>query len=126
MPPSELAFYTMMARRAGEVLPMINHRSSGLVADFMREYGALVGSHSGYFEKKAARIGEGDPRDQSAMDEVRLWFEQSKSRINRLLETELGAARGECYGISVGADPDGEYACFGLRLAPGAIDILGE
>lgn len=113
MKPAELAFYAMMARCRLNGLQPQNHRSEGLAERFLREYRVIVGEHSSACERAEAAL---------ASEDFKEWFEQRKSKTNRVLNLALGNRLGKPYLIT----PHGKrpHTCYVIDLPRQAIRFL--
>ncbi len=121
MTPAQIAFYALFAQRARRRLGPLNHRSRGLVADYLERYAQVQGPNSGFVERLETRIGSGDPVSSAALEAVSKWFDETKSRTNRTIRQMLGAAFAGPYEIRE-LKNDG-YAHFGLDLKPESIEF---
>ena len=108
--PASLAFLTMFARAENGELPRLRHDSPDLGARYLAEYARIVGLHSGDFEKVETALNSEDLKD---------WFEQRKSKMNRELEGNLGRSLSRRYRLhGRGHRPN---TTFGLDLEPDVI-----
>ena len=108
--PADLAFYAWMARRREARKPPVHWDDSGIGQEYLAEYGAIVGPHSGDYE-----------RAEQALDTELLkdWFEQRKSKTNTSLREALGEQLARPYLIKgAGKRP---RTRFGLALPVEAI-----
>ncbi len=111
LPPADLAFYAVMARRRAERRDFVNHRTPDLVTEYLREYAAATA------DQWAVHVDRVRRRLRNGVD--RLWFEQRKARVNRAIRIALGPWLGRPYQIvSRGRRPDTR---FGLSIDPAAI-----
>ena len=86
-------------------------RTSGLTAEYLREYATVV---TDKWASNAARVRR---RLRHGID--REWFEQRKARINQVLRTTLGVWLSSAYQIvGVGRRPDTR---FGILVDPARI-----
>lgn len=117
LPPVDLAFYSLMARRQCQGKGFVSRGASGLDQAFLAEYRQIVGDHSGEMERIEEALKAG-------MDVA--YFDQRKSRVNGLLEEVLGRQLAAPYLIqSEGRRPKTRYGV-GLPAAAiryGAIDL---
>ena len=110
LPPVDLAFYSLMARRQCQGKGFVSRGASGLDQAFLAEYRQIVGDHSGEMERIEEALKAG-------MDVA--YFDQRKSRVNGLLEEVLGRQLAAPYLIqSEGRRPKTRY---GVGLLANAI-----
>ncbi len=110
LPPVELAFYSLLARRQCRGQGPVRRGADGLDRAFLAEYRQIVGAHSGDMERSEAALHQG-------MDVA--YFDQRKSRVNSLLEEALGRPLAAPYLIKgEGQRPKTRY---GVGLAATAI-----
>lgn len=108
--PSELAFYSLMARRRLQGLHAARSDTEGLAAQYLHEYRQIVGAMSGELERAEKALGQGMTVED---------FDQRKSRTNAALEQALGSPLAAPYLIQgEGSRPRTRY---GLRIDPAAI-----
>lgn len=108
--PRVLAFYSLMARRRLAGQDPVRWTTEGLAAQYLAEYGRIVGEHSGDYERAEELLAEGMSKET---------FEQYKSRTNTALEDALGPTLAKPYQIRAsGKRPQTRY---GLTLAAEAI-----
>ena len=117
LPPVELAFYSLMARRQCQGQAFVRRGADGLDQAFLAEYRQIVGDHSGEMERIEDALAQG-------MEVA--YFDQRKSRVNGLLEEVLGRPLAAPYLIQ--AEGKRPKTRFGVGLAPeairfGAIDL---
>jgi CRISPR-associated protein (TIGR02584 family) len=110
MPPVELAFYSLMARRLAQGKGFVRRGDEGLDRAFIAEYHQIVGDCSGDLERIEAALAAGMSVE---------YFDQRKSRVNTTLEEVLGRQLAAPYLIQAeGKRPRTRY---GLRLEAAAI-----
>ena len=110
LPPVELAFYSLMARRQCQGKGFVRRGAEGLDQAFLAEYRQIAGDHSGDLERIEEALKAGMDPD---------YFDQRKSRVNSLLEEALGRQLAAPYLIqSEGKRPKTR---FGVGLAASAI-----
>lgn len=103
--PAELAFYAWMARRRKAARDPVHWRDPDIAKGYLAEYGAIVGPHSGDYERAEQAL-----KNQILKD----WFEQRKSRTNTALKKALGGQLARPYLITgTGKRPETR---FGLTL----------
>ncbi len=110
MPPTSVAFYSMMARRRLNGMHAARSDTDGIDRQYLSEYRRIVGEMSGDFERVEEALADGMTKE---------YFEQRKSRTNAALEQALGRQLAAAYLIQ--ADGARPRTRFGLRLEPGAI-----
>ncbi len=110
LPPVDLAFYSLMARRQCQGKGFVRRGAEGLDQAFLAEYRQIVSNYAGEMERIETALAEG-------MEAA--YFDQRKSRVNTLLEEALGRALAAPYLIQAeGKRPKTRY---GVNLAPEAI-----
>ena len=103
--PAPLAFFALMARRRQMGLHAARWNTDGLAAQYLREYGLIVGTASGDYERVEAALANG----MDAAD-----FDYRRSRTNKALAEALGPQLAKPYLIQAdGRRPNTRY---GLRL----------
>lgn len=114
MPPADLAFYAMLARRARAGHSPLRWTDDSLPGLYLAEYARLVGRHSGPMQHAEQRLADAQRKT---------WFEERMSKLKRLLLNQLDAAARPYLIHAYGQRPQTRY---GLALAPAAIHIDGE
>jgi CRISPR-associated protein (TIGR02584 family) len=110
MPPADLAFYAVMARRRRGGLQAARWDTEGLETQYLDEYRRIAGELSGELERAESALADG-------MYEG--YFDQRKSRTNARLREALGPQLAAPYLIhGEGARPRTRY---GLRIGPDCI-----
>ena len=110
MPPADLAFYAVMARRRRSGMHAARWDTEGLDEQFLAEYRRIAGALSGELERAEAALADG-------MYEG--YFDQRKSRTNATLRGALGPQLAAPYLVhGDGARPRTRY---GLRIDPESI-----
>ncbi len=110
---AEMAFYIWLAQRRCSGLPAINWTDTN-AGELLSIYKNLVGPLDGGFERAATAL--------AADGMTKSYFEQRKSRINRLLIDTLGPSACQSYLIhSEGGRPKTRFGLLGLL--PTQIDI---
>lgn len=113
MRPAEMAFYIWLAQRRCAGLSAINWTDTN-AGEILSIYKNLVGPLDGGFERAATAL--------AADGMTKAYFEQRKSRINRLLTDTLGPSACQAYLIhSEGGRPKTRFGLLGLL--PTQIDI---
>jgi len=115
LPPADLAFYALLARRARAGEPPVRYTDPELAAAYLAEYARLAGRHSAQIEHAEARLTDPD---------LKSWFDERMSKTKRALLRALDpAAAGPFRMRPYGHRPRTRY---GLALAPEAIHIIDE
>lgn len=115
LPPADLAFYALLARRAQAGQTPVRYTDPDLGAAYLAEYARLAGRHSAQIERAEARLADPD---------LKSWFDERMSKTKRALLGALDPAAAGPYLIqSYGQRPRTRY---GLALAPEAIHIIDE
>ena len=110
MPPADLAFYAVMARRRQTGMHAARWDTDGLAQQYLSEYRRIAGELSGEIERVESALADGMTQE---------YFEQRKSRTNTTLKGALGPQLAAPYLIQGdGARPRTRY---GLRIDPEAI-----
>jgi hypothetical protein len=110
MPPADLAFYAVMARRRRTGMHAVRWDTEGLDQQFLAEYRRIAGELSGELERAEAALADG-------MSEG--YFDQRKSRTNATLRGALGPQLAVPYLVQGnGARPRTRY---GLSIEPDSI-----
>ena len=113
MRPAEMAFYLWLAERRQAGLPAFNW-TDAKPTELLACYKKLVGPLNGGFERASAAL------ESEGM--TKAYFEQRKSRINRMLTDTLGPSACQSYLIhSEGTRPKTRFGLLGLL--PAQIDI---
>lgn len=108
--PAHLAFYSWMARRRKNGSSHVHWSDSDIHTEYLEEYGAIVGTWSGEYERVENALKNGLTKD---------WFDQRKSKTNDALCEALGEQLAKPYLIKgQGKRPETR---FGLALDPEAI-----
>lgn len=116
MRPAEMAFYLWLAERRQAGLPSVNGMDAK-AGEILAIYKRLVGPLDGGFERASAAL--------AAEGMTKQYFEQRKSRINRILTDTLGPSACQSYLIhSEGARPKTRFGLLGLL--PAQIDITAQ
>ena len=116
LPPQLFAWYAWLARRrkrAGAKGSHLRWTDTGVVDDFLAEYRRVVGDMAHDLEEAARAL-------RSEGDAPKVFFEQKKSRVQRLLRSRLGFAARPYLVITSGSR--GQQR-FGLGLAPEQIEL---
>lgn len=113
MDAAELAFYAMMARVRVKGLHPQRHDSDGLAQRYLKEYRQLTNEYSGDYERVEKALN---------CDEIKEWFEQRKSKTNRVIRKALGHSLAQQYQIvASGKRPNTR---FGLQIPVEAIKFV--
>ncbi len=116
MRPAEMAFYLWLAERRQAGLPAFNW-TGAKPGELLAHYKKLVGPLDGGFERASAAL------ESEGM--TKAYFEQRKSRINRVLTDTLGPSACQAYLIhSEGTRPKTRFGLLGLL--PAQIDITAQ
>lgn len=113
LPPAEMAFYTWLARRRRGGSGPTHWSDDNAAEALLTEYAALVGAHSGPYERMERALAQGMTKD---------YFEQRKAKTNAAIQRALGRPAATPYLVQ--RIPARPYSRFGLHgVPPERIDI---
>lgn len=114
LPPQHFAWYAWMAQRRKNVAEHGGHVNwrDDIAADFLREYGQVVGSIAYSYEEAVKNLANGMTKE---------FFDEKKSRVNRLLRERLGLGAAPYLVQASGKRPSQR---FGLSIPSGSISII--
>lgn len=105
LPPADMAFYSLFARRRKEGKHHVRWTDPSIADEYLGEYARIVGQFSSAYESAGQRLKDGATKE---------WFEERKSKTNGQLKNILGETLAGPYLIeSKGGKPK---TCFGLAL----------
>lgn len=118
LPPSQFAFFWMLAERARRKRPGLHWSDPASSHEYLKCYGRLVNRFSARYEAAQAKLGAGLAKTS---------FEPKKAQINRRIVERLGWRRAKPYLIATtDRVPRTRYSRFGLTLKPDVIRITAR
>ena len=115
MPPAQLAFYCLLARRCKKGLEGLRWSDSGVAEEYLAEYRALSGELSGAYERVARTLRDGMTEE---------CFEQRKARVNRALRDALGDAA--CRPYLIAAEGKRSVTRYRLTLPASTVHFVAD